>query len=199
MDLLQLMQKSRAQLMPYWILSIGVCVVYALIVGLPSELNTFGELLSLLLAGPLQLGLCIYFLKITQGKEVSFFDLFEGFKPLLNVLLAFVIINALTILGLLFFIVPGIIVSLGFSMTYYLLAEHPDMKFNEAMERSWKMTDGKKMELFVLHLRFIPWYLLGLLFFVVGIFVVVPWHYLAIANYYQEIKGVVTEDMYPSK
>jgi len=70
MDLLQLMQKSRAQLMPYWILSIGVCVVYALIVGLPSELNTFGELLSLLLAGPLQLGLCIYFLKITQGKEV---------------------------------------------------------------------------------------------------------------------------------
>jgi len=103
MDLLQLMQKSRAQLMPYWILSIGVCVVYALIVGLPSELNTFGELLSLLLAGPLQLGLCIYFLKITQGKEVSFFDLFEGFKPLLNVLLAFVIINALTILGLLFF------------------------------------------------------------------------------------------------
>jgi len=84
-------------------------------------------------------------------------------------------------------------------MTYYLLAEHPDMKFNEAMERSWKMTDGKKMELFVLHLRFIPWYLLGLLFFVVGIFVVVPWHYLAIANYYQEIKGVVTEDLYPSK
>jgi uncharacterized membrane protein len=56
------------------------------------------------------------------------------------------------------------------------------------------MMDGKKMELFVLHLRFIPWYLLGLLFFVVGIFIVVPWHNLAIANYYQSIKSSVSED-----
>jgi hypothetical protein len=43
-------------------------------------------------------------------------------------------------------------------------------------------------------LRFIPWYLLGLLFFVVGIFIVVPWHNLAIANYYQSIKIPVSGD-----
>jgi len=194
MDLLALMQKTRTQLMPFWVLSSAVCLVYALLIGIPSELNTFGELLSLLIPGPLQLGLCIYFLKISKGKDPSFFDLFEGFKPLLNVLLAFVIINALTLLGLLFFIVPGIVISLGFSMTYYLIAEHPEMQFNEALQQSWKMMDGKKMELFVLHLRFIPWYLLGLLFFVVGIFIVVPWHNLAIANYYQSIKTPISED-----
>jgi uncharacterized membrane protein len=79
-------------------------------------------------------------------------------------------------------------------MTYYLIAEHPEMQFNEALQQSWKIMDGKKMELFVLHLRFIPWYLLGLLFFVVGIFIVVPWHNLAIANYYQSIKIPVSED-----
>lgn len=194
MDLLKLMQKTRTQLMPFWVLSSAVCLVYALLIGIPPELNAFGELLSLLIAGPLQLGLCIYFLKISNGSTPTFFDLFEGFKPLLNVLLAFVIISALTLLGLLFFIVPGIVISLGFSMTYYLIAEHPEMQFNEALQQSWKMMDGKKMELFVLHLRFIPWYLLGLLFFVVGIFIVVPWHNLAIANYYQSIKIPVSGD-----
>ena len=48
--------------------------------------------------------------------------------------------------------------------------------------------DGKKMELLMLHLRFIPWYFLGLLFFIVGVFIIMPWHNLALANYYLTIK-----------
>ena len=85
--------------MPFWVLSSAVCLVYALLIGIPPELNAFGELLSLLIAGPLQLGLCIYFLKISNGSTPTFFDLFEGFKPLLNVLLAFVILVHLPFWG----------------------------------------------------------------------------------------------------
>ncbi len=188
MDLVLLMQNARLQLKPFWPLSVVVCMVYGMLIGGPSELNTYGELLSILLAGPLQLGLCIYFLKIYNGNNPSFFDLFEGFKPLLNVLLVFIIINALTLLGLFFLLVPGIIISLGFSMTYFIIAEHPEMQFNEALEHSWKMMDGHKRELFSLHLRFIPWYLLGLLFFVIGIFFVIPWHNLSITSYYNALK-----------
>jgi len=189
MDLIALIQKARQQLKPFWALSVLVCLVCGILISGPSELNTYGELLSILLAGPLQLGLCIYFLKITQGDSPTFFDLFEGFKPLLNILLSFVIINALTLLGLVFLIVPGIIISLGFSMTYYIIAENPEMPFNEAIERSWKMMDGNKMNLFILHLRFLPWYFLGLLFFVIGVFIVVPWHNLSIAYFYGSIKA----------
>lgn len=188
MDLVVLMQNARLQLKPFWPLSVAVCFVYGILIGVPSELNTYGELLSILLAGPLQLGLCIYFLKICNGINPSLSNLFEGFKPLLNVLLAFIIINALTLLGLFFLLVPGIIISLGFSMTYYIIAEHPEMQFNEALECSWKMMDGHKRELFSLHLRFLPWYLIGLLFFIIGVFLIIPWHNLSIASYYQAIK-----------
>ena len=188
MDLLALMEDTRLKLKPFWPLSVVVCLVYGLLVGIPSELNSYGEWLSILVAGPLQLGLCIYFLKISNGIDPSFFDLFEGFKPLLNVLFVFIILNVLTILGLIFFIVPGIIVSLGFSMTYYIIAEQPEISINEALELSWKMMDGNKMELFNLHLRFLPWYLLGLLFFIIGVFFVIPWHNLTIASYYKTIK-----------
>ena len=103
MNLIVLIQKTRHQLLSHWALSISVCLVYALLITVPSELNSFGEILSLLIAGPFQLGLSIYFLKISKENKSSFFDLFQGFKPLLNVLLAFIIINVLTIIGFIFF------------------------------------------------------------------------------------------------
>jgi hypothetical protein len=61
MDLVVLMRKARIILEPYWLLSIGVCVMCGLLLGVPSELNSYGEAVSFLLAGPLQLGLCIFF------------------------------------------------------------------------------------------------------------------------------------------
>ena len=188
MDLIQLMRKARTLLEPHWILAIGVCLANAVIVAAPAELNSYGEIVSLLLAGPLQLGLCFFFLNLVKGKETRFELLFEGFKPLLTVLLAYAIITALTVIGLILLIVPGIVVALGFSMTYYVIAEDPEISFQTALEQSWKLTDGYKMELLELNLRFIPWYLLGLLCFIVGVFAVVPWHNTTLTLYYQYLK-----------
>ena len=188
MDLLQLMQKARTLLAPHWVLSIGVCLVYGLAVAVPAELNSYGEMLSFLLAGPLQLGLCFFFLNLVRGEETRFELLFEGFKPLLTVLLSYAIIAALTIVGLILLIVPGIIVALGFSMTYYVIADDPEITFQVALEQSWKLTDGYKMELLILNLRFIPWYLLGLLCLIVGVFAVIPWHNTTLALYYEHLK-----------
>ncbi|MDA9250163.1 DUF975 family protein [Flavobacteriaceae bacterium] len=188
MDLIQLMRKARTLLEPHWILAIGVCLANAVMVAAPAELESYGQIVSLLLAGPLQLGLCFFFLNLVKGKETRFELLFEGFKPLLTVLLAYAIITALTVIGLILLIVPGIVVALGFSMTYYVIAEDPEISFQTALEQSWKLTDGYKMELLELNLRFIPWYLLGLLCFIVGVFAVVPWHNTTLTLYYQYLK-----------
>lgn len=188
MDLIQLMRKARTLLEPHWILAIGVCLANAVMVAAPAELDSYGEIVSLLLAGPLQLGLCFFFLNLVKGKETRFELLFEGFKPLLTVLLAYAIITALTVIGLILLLVPGIVVALGFSMTYYIIAEDPEISFQTALEQSWKLTDGYKMELLELNLRFIPRYLLGLLCFIVGVFAVVPWHNTTLTLYYQYLK-----------
>ena len=188
MDLIQLMRKARTLLEPHWILAIGVCLANAVMVAAPAELDSYGEIVSLLLAGPLQLGLCFFFLNLVKGKETRFELLFEGFKPLATVLLAYAIITVLTVVGLILLIVPGIVVALGFSMTYYIIAEDPEISFQTALEQSWKLTDGYKMELLELNLRFIPRYLLGLLCFIVGVFAVVPWHNTTLTLYYQYLK-----------
>jgi uncharacterized membrane protein len=185
---MQLMRKSRRLLEPHWILSIGVCLVCGLMVAIPSELNRYGEIVSFLLAGPLQLGLCFFFLNLIKGKETRFELLFEGFKPLMTVLLSYAIITVLTVVGLVLLVIPGIVVALGFSMTYYIIAEDPEISFQAALEQSWKLTDGYKMELFELNLRFIPWYLLGVLCLIVGVLAVIPWHNTTLTLYYEDLK-----------
>ncbi len=188
MDIMQLMRKARTLLEPHWILSIGVCLVYGLMLAIPSELNRYGEIVSFLLAGPLQLGLCFFFLNLIKGKETHFELLFEGFKPLVTVLLSYAIITVLTVVGLVLLFVPGIFVALGFSMTYYIIAEDPEISFQAALEQSWKLTDGYKMELLELNLRFIPWYILGVLCLIVGVLAVIPWHNTTLALYYEDLK-----------
>jgi len=188
MNLLNLMRESRAKLIPHWVIASLVCVLYGLLVGVPSGLNTYGELLSFLLAGPLQLGIAIYFLNILNDRPASIENLIEGFKPLLKVILIYIIISIATAIGIVLLIIPGIIIALGLSMTYYILVENLELSIEESLKESWRLTNGYKMELFVLLLRFIPWYLLGLLCFGIGIFVVMPWHQLTLANYYNYLK-----------
>ena len=185
---MQLMRKARTLLEPHWILSIGVCLVCGLMVAIPSELNRYGEIVSFLLAGPLQLGLCFFFLNLIKGKETRFELLFEGFKPLVTVLLSYAIITVLTVVGMVLLVIPGIVVALGFSMTYYIIAEDPEISFQAALEQSWKLTDGYKMELLELNLRFIPWYLLGVLCLIVGVLAVIPWHNTTLTLYYEDLK-----------
>ena len=137
MDLLQLMRKARILLEPCWILAIGVCLAYGLAVALPAELNSYGEMVSFLLAGPLQLGLCFFFMNLVKGEETRFELLFEGFKPLGTVLLCYAVITLLTLVGMVLLIIPGIIVALGFSMTYYIIVDDPDISFQNALEKIW--------------------------------------------------------------
>jgi uncharacterized membrane protein len=189
MDRLYLMREARSILQPYWLISVGVCLVYAIVLGVPPELNTYGEWLSLLLAGPLNLGLCMYFLKISNSESPGIENIINGFQPLLQVLLLYFVSSLLIVLGLLLFILPGIVLSMGFSMSYYIMAEQQDITFVEALQKSWDLTQDHKMDLFLLNIRFIPWYVLGLLCLVVGVFVVIPWHQTTLALVYKEFKA----------
>ena len=192
MNLIELMRDSREKLKQHWLIAAFICFIYAFLVGAPSELNTYGNLLSLLLAGPLQLGMSIYFINIFYDKPASIENLIEGFKPLLKVLLLYFLISIVTLIGFMLLVIPGVIISLGLSMSYYIFIEEPELTIEEILKKSWKLTEGYKMELFILQLRFIPWYVLGILSFFVGVFFVLPWHQLTLINYYTFLKKAGT-------
>ena len=63
------------------------------------------------------------------------------------------------------------------------------------MNKSKEMTKGHKWDLFVLDLSFIGWYLVGLLCLGIGTYWVVPYHQMAKANFYLELKKLNGEEV----
>ena len=192
---LSLMRASRTMLSPFWGVGVLVAFVYVLIVGVPQNLlDPFGGLFTVLLAGPLTLGLAIFSRSIFRNESPHFNQLFDGFRGpfFIKSFLAYFCMTILVAVGIVLLIIPGIIVSLGLGLTFYVMADRPDLSFTDCLQESWRIMDGYKLKFLGLNLRFIPWYFLGLLCLGVGILVVIPWHYVTIAGFYEKVKESTT-------
>ena len=185
---LTLMRLARQQLSPLWGLAAGITLVYFLITGTPPQFDESLILLVLLISGPMQLGCTIFYLNVVRNNTPRFENLFEGFQSFGNVFLSYLLVGFATAVGLVLLIIPGIIVALGLSMTFYVLADDRSLSAIEAVSKSWALMDGHKTQLFGLILRFIPWYLLTFFTLFIGVIFVIPWQNVAIANFYQNIK-----------
>ena len=89
------------------------------------------------------------------------------------------------------FIIPGIIKSYSYALTYYLQQE-PENIHREPVDlitQSREWMDGYKWKLFCLDLSFIGWYLLGILCLGVGVLFVTPYHQMARANFYLNLRA----------
>ena len=95
------------------------------------------------------------------------------------------------LLGLLYclFIIPGIIFSYKWYFTGYIMAENPELTFEQAMNLSKKMTNNHKGELFVMDLSFIPWYLLMIPTLGLASIYVTPYVSTTHALYYENFKA----------
>lgn len=81
----------------------------------------------------------------------------------------------LNFLWFLLLIIPGIVKAYGYSMVPYILADNPNIGYRRAIELSEQMTNGQKMDMFVLDLSFIGWYLLGAMALGIGVLFVMPY------------------------
>lgn len=86
-------------------------------------------------------------------------------------------------------IVPGVIKSFSYALTPFILAEKPELSADEAIELSMKMMDGHKLDLFVLYLSFIGWYLLSIFTLYIGMLWVMPYQYTTVAAFYEDVKA----------
>lgn len=186
---LQLMKESRHKLAPFAGLAVLVSFIYVLMLCFASffEDENLG-IISLIVSGPLTLGIALFSRTIYQEGDPQLNQLFEGIQSFLKSFLAYISLTILIILGILFFIIPGVIISLGFSMTFFVMADRPELSFIECMGESWNLMQGYKLKYLGLWFRFIPWYVLGFLCFGVGILLVMPWSYVTSAAFYEKVK-----------
>lgn len=157
------------------------------------KLNIISTILICLIDGPLLLSWANMSVDVLNNKEIDVANLFDGFRNFVKSFVLCLVNKILCFLWGLLFVVPGMVKSYAYSMSYYILAENPNMTQSEARKHSIKMMYGNKWRLFHLDLSFIGWYILVLLTFGILNFWVYPYIQVTKASFYQDIKSKYLE------
>lgn len=148
-----------------------------------------GIALRVMLGYPLEVGCRKFFLGTTDQN----FDLntmgfsFKG-ERYWDIVRTMLYRGVIVFLWALLLIIPGIIKAYAYRMVPYIIAENPNIGHSRALELSEAMTDGQKMDIFILDLSFIGWYILGGLLFGIGTWFVHPYFYGTHAELYKTLK-----------
>ena len=168
----------------------GAMVVIGLLYSILSTALAYTFVGSLLLSGVLMIGLASATLALLRTGDTRAEYLFDGFKAnLTNALIASVLYNVFIVLWSLLFVIPGIVKSYSYAMTFYILRDNPDMPASDAITESRRMMDGNKFRLFCLHLSFFGWILLCILTLGILTLFVVPYMQTAQAAFYESLKS----------
>ena len=195
MDRKQLKAQAKEQIRG----KIGVLIAVTLVIGAITAVATFlaglipgvGMAVSLIVTPAFALSTIRIYLMVVRGGNPEIKDSFSGFDDFFSAFKVTFLVGLYTFLWSLLFSIPGIIKSYSYSMSMFVLADNKGKSARECIAESKAMTEGHKMELFVLDLSFIGWYLLGSLTCGIAYLYVVPLLNATHANVYETIKPVV--------
>jgi len=184
-----IMAAARQSLQGRWGLAIGTYLVYAIIVVAVSYIPVMGSLASLIISGPMVLGLCIFFLSLSRQGDPALEQIFQGFEKFGVALGAYLLQAVFVFLWALLLIIPGIIAALSYSQTFYIIAEDDGIGPLEAIRKSKEMMRGHKWKIFCLAWRFIGWVLLCMLTLGIGYLWLFPYMEVSYARFYDDVSG----------
>lgn len=182
-----LLQGRWTELIPVWF------IFFLITAGASSVFSGLGGLVTLVIGGPLTMGITRIFLKVYDKQAFELGELFDGFKEFSRTFTAYLLIAIYVFLWMLLLIVPGIIAALGYAMTFYIMAEDPNIAAGDAMRKSKEMMFGHKTELFMLGLSFIGWAILASIPFGIGWLWLESYMYASFTIFYKRIKGEAAE------
>ena len=192
--------QARMALSGNWVRAIGVLFVCVfLFIGIlladaalifflfPNEKEVSGGILSFIFSGAMAVGLASFFLSVTKGMA-QFYQLFDGFNRFGRSFFSYFMKGLFLLFWTLLFVIPGVIKSYSYMMTFFVLADDPDIGPVQAITRSRELMDGNKFKLWCLQLRFFGWAILCQLTFGIGFIWLAPYVTTSMAAFYSDIK-----------
>jgi len=255
----ELFSKTFSALKGNWIQAICVFFVYNLVLGLVQAIPGIGGFLSLIISGPITVGVSLYCLKIINDNFPKSENILFGFKYNLGngILAYFILIPIMLLVGfillfiflvinflfyllilsvyytqsfesfmnindmealltpfrvlsfeygilepilLIFFLVlsfcfsvilPWIIAYIPFAMTFFIMAEDTSIDAWDAIQKSWKMMKGYKLNYFMLNVVLLLILVPVIIFTVfIGLLWYIPFSYVVSGVFYEHIKKV---------
>jgi uncharacterized membrane protein len=184
-----LMQSAKEALKGKWGLAIGGFLIYVVVSVFLQVIPVVGIVAPFVISGPFSLGMAFFTLSISRNDNPKIEQLFLGFEHFGKAFLAYLITTIFVLLLSLLLIIPGIIASISYSMTYFIIADDPSISAMDAINKSKKMMDGNKLKFFYLGLRFFGLALLCILTLGIGFFWLIPYMQISIAKFYEDVKN----------
>ncbi|MEG0329460.1 MAG: DUF975 family protein [Longicatena sp.] len=191
-DRVSFKQKAKEQLQGNWMYFGGITVLFMLFFGVSGVISIYvpfvGFLLAYMITAPLSYSEVFISAKVYNAESVKINDIFSGFKYLVKCLGLTLWISLWIFLWMLPLFIPAFIKSYSYSMAFYCLHNNPDLTIREALKESIRITDGHKMDLFVLSLSWIGWSFVVMLTCGLGVIFLAP--YVSVTQYaaYQSLK-----------
>jgi uncharacterized membrane protein len=147
----------------------------------------FSNTVTTFIMAPISIGYTFYILNFIRGKKLSINDIFSKMKYILPIWVVTFIVSALTGLGFMLLVIPGIVIAMMFAMVEYVMADG-EYNISETLKQSRKLMDGYKWDLFVFNLSFFGWIILSII--TIGILSIYTIPYITVSNalYYEELK-----------
>lgn len=144
--------------------------------------------ISILLT-PIAYGFIVFFLRLIRRENTDYGRLFDGFSQYGRILVAELLKGIYVLLWSLLLVVPGIMKSYSYAMTEFILKDTPELNGEQAICESMRLMEGHKMQLFLLDLSMIGWFILSILTLGIGFLFLYPYLYTAHAHFYEDLRA----------
>lgn len=190
MNILHLIKKSVLDLRGYFSILLLASLPLSFLPLVIQENKIIGMLLLLVLSGPLKAGLSKLSLAIVDKQPLKLSFFLEGFTYFKNSLGVFLLSLVFIIGGLFLLIIPGIIVAIWLSQSYFVLAENPTLEPMDVFKKSKELIKGSELQLFLIMLFFTSISLLLILSKLTLVsLLIVPIQYVTLTNFYHFLKN----------
>lgn len=138
---------------------------------------------------PLGIGTTAFFISLIENTNFEAKDLFKYYHDFVKIIGVTVLMGLIIMLGYICFIIPGIILTLSYSLVPIILIKKPELGIVETLKYSREKMQGHKLDTFVLGLSFIGWAILGTLTFGILYIWLYPYMQLTFTKFYLNILG----------
>lgn len=165
--------------------------------GMPAQGSTVGKivvnLINAIISSVFMLGYIKNLFQTMDGEEPQFSAYGQQSRKIITYLVASIIMGIVVTIGIFLLIVPGIYLAIRLQFYSVYIVEE-DCGIIESLQKSWNLTKGQVMPLFLLILAMIGIAIVGCILFFVGLFVAVPLIYMMQCYAFRKLNTISTEE-----
>ena len=145
--------------------------------------------LQLIVGSAVGIGYAQFNMDMIGGYKPKISTMFSCFDQLKTAICAKLLTLLRVFVGMILFIIPGIVMAYSYAMVNFVMAEHPEYNAREALRESKRIMKGNRWRLFCLEMSFLGWVFLSLFALGIPLLWVVPYQQAAFAAFYIEARN----------